>query len=203
MTSRTLLSCLLLTGLATLGAPAIAQDAGTEVVTTTDVIVTGQGEAAIADALAGAMVDAGTAADADLALAAVQDLRAQGMGWGEVAQELGFSLGEQVSAVRSEGRSVAGRAIAETSQAGIDADATGATGLDATVIDTNPNRGVGADTAASARLNADIGRGTAAEARAGVRVDVGAGVRGRPLIQTPERPARPLLPERPLRGGGR
>ena len=209
MTPRTLLSSLLLSGLTALAAPALAQDApppedtGTEVVT--DVAVTGQGEAAIADALANAMVEAGAAADADLALSAVQDLRAQGMGWGEVAHELGFNLGGQVSAVRSQGRSATGRIIAETDDIVIEATAAGATDEGVAALD-RANRGVGADTAASARLNAEVGRGTAAEARAGARVDVGAGVRGRPLIQVPERPlrpTRPLLPERPLRGGGR
>ncbi|MGV8941197.1 MAG: hypothetical protein ACOH1P_06590 [Lysobacter sp.] len=155
----------------------------------TTIAVTGQGEAAIADALAGAMLQAGTAADAKIAMATVNSLRAQGMGWGAVAQELGFSLGEQVSAVRADGRPLS---ISATTAADETARIEG--------VHVTTNGAAGAETAASARLNADVGVGTAAEVRAGAKVDVKAGGHGRPLIDTPTRPLRPVRALLPLRG---
>lgn len=202
MTTRTLLSGFLLTGLVAM-APAIAQDAppeptppppGADLVA--DVAVAGQGEVEIGNTLAQALVDTGAAADFDTALGTVQDLRAEGMGWGQVAQELGFNLGHEVSAVRSDGRAAAARATDELAVAA-DGD------IAPVAVESRGRTGAGADTAASARLQSQVGRDIAADARVNARID--AGVRtdvGRPLgVGAPVRPERPLRVERPARGG--
>lgn len=237
MTTRTVLSSLLLTGLVAMS-PAFGQettptdpappatetpdpgldadadaDAGTDVIA--EVIVNGQGEAAISDALANALVETGAAADMDLATAAVLDLRAQGMGWGEVARELGFNLGHEVSAVRSEGRATAARAsgTVDTAVEGAVVAAADETAPVTVDIDNNGVR-AGADTAASARAQGEVGRAVAADARVNARVDAGASVSGRPVgvgqvlrperperAERPQRPQRPERPTRPIRGG--
>ena len=232
MTTRTVLSSLLLTGLVAMS-PAFGQettptdpappatetpdpgldadaDAGTDVIA--EVIVNGQGEAAISDALANALVETGAAADMDVATAAVLDLRAQGMGWGEVARELGFNLGHEVSAVRSEGRAAAARASGTVDAAVEGAVVAAADETTPVTVDIDDN-GVraGADTAASARARGEVGRAVAADARVNARVDAGASVSGRPLgvgqvlrperPERAERPQRPERPTRPIRGG--
>ncbi|MFN3902068.1 hypothetical protein [Rehaibacterium terrae] len=157
----------------------------------------GYGEIDITLGLAGAMIESGSAADLDAALDSLLQMRADGMGWGEIAQELGFNLGQIVSAANRGSTGAQG-------QAGLDiaAEARGTAG-----------GGAGATTAADARVRGEVGRGVAAEARGNARIE--AGTRpvtparpenvGRPVLPErplmPERPTRPERPDRPQRGG--
>jgi hypothetical protein len=161
----------------------------------------GYGEINTTLALAGAMVESGAAADVAAALETLQQMRADGMGYGQIAQDLGFKLGQLISAgVRADA------ALA----AGSEADASGSRAAQA----GNAAAGAGAATAASARLQADVGRGIAADARANARIDAGArgATSGRPVgvgtpvlpqrVQLPTRPEPPQRPVRPGRPGG-
>lgn len=167
----------------------------------------GYGEIDMTLALAGALVDSGDAADVDAALDTILQLRADGAGWGEIAQELGFNLGELVSAGRradaaaqADGRAEAGLAIAEEARsgtAGADADASADASVDANA---------GAATAADAKTRAEVGRATAADAKANARIDRGlrGTTSGRPVgVGAPVRPQVPQRPNRPQRPGGR
>lgn len=163
--------------------------------------VMGYGEIDMALALAGALVDSGAAADAATALETVLQLRTDGMGWGEVAQELGFNLGHVISAAHradaaglAGGNAAAGLAIAEEARnSGSGANAEG---------------NAGASTAASAKVQSDVGRDIAADARVNARIDAGlrGSTSGRPVgvgapvlpqrVQAPPRPDRPQRPGR-------
>lgn len=158
--------------------------------------VMGYGEIDMALALSGALIEAGDAADIDAATATVMQLRADGMGWGEVAQQLGFNLGDVVSAAHrvdaaGQAGAQAGAGLALAEQAGGRAAAS-----------------AGADTAASARIQAGAGADVAADARVNARIDAGlrGTTSGRPVgVGVPVLPQRVERPERPVRplGGGR
>lgn len=160
----------------------------------------GYGEIDMTLALAGALVDSGAAADVDAALETVLQLRTDGMGWGEIAQELGFNLGQLISAghradaaVQADGKAEAGLAIAEDAKSRGDVSASGAD--------------AGASTAASAKVQADVGRAIAADAKVNARIDAGARgtTSGRPAgVGAPVLPQRvqlPVRPDRPQRPG--
>ncbi|WP_454830085.1 hypothetical protein [Pseudoxanthomonas wuyuanensis] len=150
----------------------------------------GYGEIDNALALTREMIESGAATDVDGALDTVLQLHSEGMGWGQVAQELGVNLGDAVSATRGVGAAaqVGGNADAALSLAG------------QTGVGTATAGSAGADTAASAGIRADVGRD--AGARLDTRVDtrIDAGLRG----SVPGRPAglsAPQLPQRvPLLG---
>lgn len=141
--------------------------------------------------------------DGELAFDGVLQMRADGMGWGRIAQELDMNLGEVISARTP----AAGR---QAARASVDADVNAASSADTGRgrAALRVNAGTDADLrSADARQRrvqierpvADIG------ARAGVRADVDVGVRGgllgRPdATERPERAERPQRPERPLRG---
>lgn len=153
----------------------------------------GYGEINISLAMAQALVDGGVFADLQSALTGasttvtnpdgtttttveggVLAMRADGMGWGQIAKELGYNLGELVSASNGGGKARAAAGSASQAEAGIEA-------------------------AADARIKAEAGRATAADARASARLDRGArGAAERP--SRPERPQRPERPDRPQRG---
>lgn len=205
MTTKTILSSMLLAGLVAM-AGANAQEGDTGTTSQTDVAVMGEGEIQISEALANALVESDAATDFDTALDTVLDMRADGMGWGEIAQELGFdNLGLIVADAMSEGRSSAGLAIAEENRNRGEADVE--------VEDDQVQAGAGAETAASARLQGDVGRGIAADARANARIDgsLRGSTSGRPAgvgaptlpqsVVRPSVPTRPVLPQRPQRGG--
>lgn len=169
----------------------------------------GYGEIDLTLALAGALVDSGEAADVDTAVDAVMQLRADGAGWGEIAQELGFNLGELASAghrADAAARAAAGLAIAEEVRAG-NAGAKAKVGVNASV-DASAGAIAGATTAtaADATTRAKVRRAAAADAKVNARI--GHGLRGstsgRPLgLGAPVRPERLQLPLRPQRPGGR
>jgi hypothetical protein len=212
--TKTLLSSMLLAGLVAMAA-AQAQDSDPPD-TTVEAVAMGEGEVRISEALANALVESGEAADFDAALETVLALREEGMGWGEIAKELGFdNLGLIVADAASEGRSSAGLAIAEENRGRGDAEAE-VEGEDSGAA----RAGAGAETAASARAQGEVGRAIGADARANARIEAGArgttsgrpaGVGAPTLPQQVTRPAtapvrpaipvRPTLPERPQRGG--
>lgn len=150
----------------------------------------GYGEIDLTLAMAESLIDNGAAADLDIALDEVLGLRADGMGVGEIAQELGFNPGELVGAshradVAAGGGAEAGLAITDEASGGLaGADTGGATAADAWT---------------RAAIGADVSTGV----RANARIDAGARgtVSGRPAgVRVPVLPTRPLLPERPQRG---
>lgn len=186
----------------------------------------GYGEIDITLAMAQALVDGGSYPDLATALGdpdGVLQMRADGMGWGEIAQQFDLNLGQLVSA----GAGAAGRGAAAANAGidGIEATAAGAAAGLAIAADASGGRSegaargegsAGAGTAAEARLQAGAGGAVAADARVNARVDAGlrGGTSGRPEAVgrpvLPERPAlldrplpieRPLRPERPERGG--
>jgi hypothetical protein len=138
--------------------------------------------------------------DGELAFDGVLQMRADGMGWGRIAQQLDMNLGEVISArTPAAGRQAARGAV----EADIHAASTADTGHGRAALRV----GAGGDAdlrSSDARLRrvqidrpvADIG------ARAGVRADVDVGVRGGLLgrPEAAERPERTERPERPLRG---
>lgn len=162
------------------------------------------GEIDTALALSGALVESGAAASFDTAVDTVTGLRAEGMGWGQIAQNLDVNLGAAVSAAhrvdvasQATGTADAGLSIAEQAQARVDGVVNGAT-------------------AGAANARTEVQRRASADARVGAGVEVGVGARG----TTPDRPAgaevgvgigvgagagasgRPVRPERPALGGG-
>ena len=160
----------------------------------------GYGEVNITLAMAQALVDGGVFADLQSALTGssttvtnpdgtttttveggVLAMRADGMGWGQIAKELGYNLGELVSA---------------SNRGGSNAKAGGKTAAEAS---SATRAEAGAKAAADARIKADAGRAKSADARVNARIDAGArGAAARPIL--PERPQRPERPERPQRG---
>jgi hypothetical protein len=122
---------------------------------TTDAIVAersqygrGWGELMIAHTLAANGTSGLTVAD-------ILELRAEGMGWGQIAHGMDLKLGEVASAVRAEAKVATGLAKADGKPAMI--------------------RGVKAGAAAGAQTSAKAGRGKEAGAPASVGVGVGAG----------------------------
>lgn len=208
MTRKTLLSTVLLAGMLSMAA-AHAQDGSTETTAGADAALAAAGQVEISEALADALVDAGAYADTDTAMQALFDARAEGMGWGEIAQQHGMDLGLIVADAMSEGRSTAGLAIAEENRAGGDEDA----GTDIVIDAGDAQAGAGAATAASASTRAQVGQGIAADARVDARIDAGlrGSTSGRPVgvgaptlpvqVTRPILPDRPQRPERPQRGG--
>lgn len=205
--SKTLLSSMLLAGLVAM-ATAQAQDNDPPETAEVETAVMGEGEVRISEALANALVESGDAADFDAAMETILALREEGMGWGEIARELGFdNLGLIVADAASEGRSSAGLAIAEENrnrgEAEVEGEGSGAA-----------QAGAGAETAASARTRAGVGRTIAADAKANARIEAGArgSMSGRPAgvgaptlpqqVTRPAAPVRPAIPQRPQRGGG-
>jgi hypothetical protein len=187
----------------------------------------GFGEINNALTLADALVESGAFADVGAALGdpdGILQLRADGLGWGEIAQELGFNLGALVSAHAGPAGTGAVRAgLDEAAGVAVDAAGTGL-GIAADAAGTRAGVAAGSATAVDARLQAGAGRDVAADARVNARIDAGARADGagrpasvgRPLL--PERPVsldrptaidlpvsieRPQRPERPQRGGGR
>lgn len=207
--SKTLLSSMLLAGLVAMTA-AQAQDNDPPETTVVETAVIGEGEVRISEALANALVESGDAADFDAAMETILALREEGMGWGEIAQELGFdNLGLIVADAASDGRSSAGLAIAEENRNRGEAEVeVEGEGSDTAQV------GAGAETAASARTQAEVGRAIAADAKANARIEAGArgSTSGRPAgvgaptllpqqVTRPAVPVRPALPQRPQRGG--
>jgi hypothetical protein len=206
--NKTLLSSMLLAGLVAMAA-AQAQDNDPPETTEVEAAVMGEGEVRISEALANALVESGDAVDVDAAMDTILALREEGMGWGEIAQELGFdNLGLIVADAASGGRSSAGLAIAEENrnrgEAEVEVEGEGSDAAQA---------GAGAETAASARTQAEVGRAIAADAKANARIEAGArgSTSGRPAgvgaptlpqqVTRPAAPVRPALPQRPQRGG--
>lgn len=145
----------------------------------------GYGEVNITLSLAQALVDAGAYPDLQSALSGVETtitnadgttsvvtdggvltMRADGMGWGQIAQELGFNLGELVSASNRGTRADAGLQARANGQA----------------------RGDSARAGASVNARVDIGRPDTAGRPATVERPQ--------LPTRPERPQRPERPER-------
>lgn len=164
----------------------------------------GYGEIDIALSLANALVESGAAADLASALDAdVLALRAEGMGWGEIAQSLGFNLGEVMSA----GRGAVGLAAGVAADAAADLEDEGVRAE----IGRNAAAAGSANADANANANARVGLDRAAEARAGASVRANAGLDARPVLPerpvnlerpaVPERPALPVRPEVPVRAG--
>lgn len=162
------------------------------------------GEIDTALALSGALVESGGAASFDTAVDTVTGLRAEGMGWGQIAQNLDVNLGAAVNAAhrvdvasQATGAANAGLSIAQQAQARVDGVATAAT-------------------AGAANARTEVQRRAAADARVGAGVDVGVGAHD----TAADRPAgaeiglgigagvgvgassAPVRPERPARGGG-
>jgi hypothetical protein len=159
----------------------------------------GWGEVNLTLALAEALVESGAATDLQSALTGtsttvtnadgtttttttggVLAMRADGMGWGEIAQELGFNLGTLISAGNRNARA----AEAQAAGAG-NAKAAGAAASQAA-------RGQ------AARADRGAGRPDSAGAGRPARPDIGTRPQ-RP--ETPTRPERPERPQRPERGG--
>lgn len=139
--------------------------------------------------------------DGELAFDGVLQMRADGMGWGRIAQELEMNLGEVVSARTP----AAGR---QAARAAVDADVNAASNVEAGRgrAALRVNAGAGADgdlrtpDARQRRVQIDRAVGDIGS-RAGVRADVDVGVRGGLLGRpdTAPRPERTERPERPLR----
>jgi hypothetical protein len=92
-----------------------------------------------------------TSANTPVSVEQLFDLRADGMGWGQIAAGLGFNLGSAVSAVQSEGRVAAGLAKPDGTAASMRPDLPRSAGADA---------GVKAGAAlGSARVGTDVSGG--------------------------------------------
>lgn len=153
----------------------------------------GYGEIDNALALTRAMIESGAATNAGAALDTVLQLRSDGMGWGQVAQELGVGPGDAVSTAHAVGAAaqVGGNAEAALSSAG-QAGAGAASGS------------AGADTVASVgvRAGADRNAGANVNTRVDARIDAGlrGSVPGRPAgLSAPQLPQRLPLLSRPGR----
>lgn len=140
------------------------------------------------------------ATDGELLFDGVLQMRADGMGWGRIAQELDLNLGEVISARTP----AAGR---QAARAAVDADVHAATsaetgqGRAALRVNAGADGELRSSDARQRRMQIDRPVGDIG-ARTGVRADVDVGVRGG-LIGRPDaaqRPERVERPERPLRG---
>lgn len=176
------------------------------------------GEVDTAMALSAAMVESGAATGFDTAVDSVAGLRAEGMGWGEIAQQFDVNLGAAVSsahradvASQVAGSAAAGTSVAGQARTGANTAADAVVGTAGSLVD-GVRAEVGRNAAARARVDAgvDVGadaRGNAAGrpagaeagARGSIGVDIGIGA-GAP--DRPSRPERPVLPEVPVLGGG-
>lgn len=101
----------------------------------------------------------------------LMDLRAQGMGWGQIAVGMGLRLGDVISAVKAEGRVAKGLDKADGKVATI--HGVGAkSGMGATKANTHASAKIG--------VKADAAAGGATEhAKVGVGAGVGAGAAGK------------------------
>lgn len=154
-------------------------------------------------ALASNLVTEGGAANLDGAVDAVLDLRANGLGWGQVADRLDLNLGTALSAAHgvsgalgdsSSQPNQSGAAPADNMPASVDVAGAGQSGVGVNVGTAGIVVGGNAsgDAAASGRTRSG---GAAAGTRANGRIGVGADVR--PTL--PNLPVAPLV--RPLLGG--
>lgn len=179
--------------------------------TTADGSAMAYGEIDKALALSGALVESGGAASFDTAVDTVTGLRAEGMGWGQVAQTLDVDLGAAVSAAHrvdvaspATGAANAGLSIAEQAQARVNGAVNGAAGAVNGAVNgvasgaADARTGVQRRAAADARVDAGVDMGVGARgatqerpagAEVGVGIGVGVGASGR--VDRPERPARP------------
>jgi hypothetical protein len=174
-----------------------------------DAAAMGYGEIDVALSMAEALVAAGAAANAEAALDAVLQHRADGLGYGEIAHQLdldpgrltGGATGIGLDAVGAGG---AGAAIASEVAAGrvaLGADAAGRAGAGLAIAEEaaagRVAADIGATTSADVRGNATPARDVGADARINTRIGIDArgGATGLPVGT-----GRPLLPERPLRG---
>lgn len=134
-------------------------------------------------ALASQLVADGDAANLDAGVDMVQNLRADGLGWGQVAQKLGYNLGSAVSAAHSTGAQV-GQAVGGTvSSATSGLTSSNRIGANASTSQGSVN--VGADTSTSLKARAE-------------RPSLDAQGSGRINIGVDARPSLPLV--RPLLG---
>lgn len=134
-------------------------------------------------ALASQLVADGDAASLDAGVDMVQDLRADGLGWGQVAQKLGYHLGSVVSAAHSTGTQV-GHAVGGT----VSSVTSGLTSSNQVGVNARTRQGsvdIGADTATSVKARAE-------------RPSLDAQGSGRLNIGVDARPSLPLV--RPLLG---
>lgn len=168
------------------------------------------GEIDTALALSGALVESGNAANFDTAVDTVTGLRAEGMGWGRIAQELDVDLGAAVAtahrvdiASSATGAAETGLSVAGQAQAGIDGALDGAANAVNGAVDGVSSGAANARTeverrAAGARVDAGVDTGVGArgaaqdrpagtEAGVGIGVDLGASGR----VDLPQRPVRP------------
>jgi len=137
--------------------------------------VMGYGDIDTALALAANMVVEGDAASFDGAIDAVSNLRNDGLGWGQVAQELGYNLGSVISTAHG-----MTAAVPSTLSAASNLSTNRQTGIEA----AGSRVGIGTDVSAAG--NARIER-PAADLRTNGRINIGADVR--PSLP----PVRPLL----------
>mgnify|MGYP003584962046 CR=1 FL=1 len=140
--------------------------------------------------LASHLVADGNAANLDAGVDAVLDLRADGLGWGKVAQQLGYHLGSVVSAAHDTGAQV-GRTIDGT------VSTAGGT-LSSVTSGLAPSNRVGIH-ASTSQGSVNVGADAAASARARTeRPSLDAQGSGRLNIGVDARPSLPLV--RPLLG---
>lgn len=133
-------------------------------------------------ALASQLVADGDAANLDAGVDMVQELRADGLGWGKVAQQLGYNLGSVVSAAHSTSAQLGhgvGNAVSSVT--------SGLTSSNQVGVNASTRQGsvdVGAETSTSARTRVER---PSLDAQGSGRVNIGADVRpSLPLV-------RPLL----------
>jgi|GEM_PF-405287 len=139
--------------------------------------------------------------DGELVFDGVLQMRADGMGWGRIAQELDMHLGEVISTrTPAAGRQSARAAVDADIHAGADA----ATGRDRAALRVGAGGDAELRSADARQRRVQIDRPIGdIRARSGVRadVDVRGGLLGRPeAAERPERTERPQRPDRPLRG---
>lgn len=133
-------------------------------------------------ALASQLVADNEAANLDAAVDAVLDLRADGLGFGQIAQELGYNLGGVVSAAHSTSAQAA-QGVTGTVSSALSAPSNVSANKQIGVNVGESRASIGADAAASGKAE----RPSAADLRANGRINVGADVRpSLPLV-------RPLL----------
>ncbi|HZV37167.1 MAG TPA: hypothetical protein VFF96_00305, partial [Pseudoxanthomonas sp.] len=104
-------------------------------------------------ALASQLVADGNAANLDAGVDMVQELRADGLGWGKVAQQLGYKLGNVVSTAHSTGDQV-GRSVGNA----VSSATSGLTSSNRIGVNASTSQGsvdIGADAATSVKARAE------------------------------------------------
>lgn len=129
------------------------------------------GEIGTTLALASQLVADNEAANLDAAVDAVLNLRADGLGWGQVAQDLGYTLGDAVSTAHATGTHAA-QGFKGTLSSASDPSVATQVGIEA----AGSSVGVGVDARAAAADKSRIER-PATELRTQGRINVGADVR--------------------------